>query len=90
MHAEMWVDRLQAADDGRARLLEALRELWPYALGVVDGSEREEFRARVARRLPFFEATNGDAVERGTHTEELRPLWEEMTMVRRSVPGAAW
>jgi 1,2-phenylacetyl-CoA epoxidase catalytic subunit len=31
-----------------------------------------------------------DAVERGEHTEELRPLWEEMTMVRRSIPGAAW
>jgi hypothetical protein len=27
---------------------------------------------------------------RGTHTAELEPLWDEMTMVRRSVPGAQW
>jgi ring-1,2-phenylacetyl-CoA epoxidase subunit PaaC len=26
----------------------------------------------------------------GAHTPELAELWEEMTMVRRSVPGAAW
>ena len=29
-------------------------------------------------------------VERGAHTGELRPLWEEMTVVRRSIPGATW
>ena len=28
--------------------------------------------------------------ERGVHSDELRSLWEEMTMVRRSVPGATW
>ena len=28
--------------------------------------------------------------ERGEHTPEFADLWEEMTMVRRSVPGAAW
>ena len=27
---------------------------------------------------------------RGDHGEELHALWEEMTMVRRSVPGATW
>ena len=32
-----------------------------------------------------------EAVERGTHTDELASLWEEMTMVRRSAPaGAQW
>ena len=30
------------------------------------------------------------ARERGTTADELRELWEEMTMVRRSVPGATW
>jgi 1,2-phenylacetyl-CoA epoxidase catalytic subunit len=30
------------------------------------------------------------AVERGSHTDELEPLWLEMTEVRRSVPGASW
>jgi 1,2-phenylacetyl-CoA epoxidase catalytic subunit len=28
--------------------------------------------------------------ERGDHSVELRELWEEMTMVRRSIPGATW
>jgi 1,2-phenylacetyl-CoA epoxidase catalytic subunit len=37
------------------------------------------------------ERDEGEAIERSSgHTEELRPLWEEMTMVRRSVPGASW
>jgi len=31
-----------------------------------------------------------DAVERGSHSDELRELHEEMTMVRRSIPGATW
>ena len=29
-------------------------------------------------------------IERGAPSEEFRELWEEMTMVRRSVPGATW
>ena len=31
-----------------------------------------------------------EAVERGTHIDEWPALWDEMTVVRRSVPGAAW
>jgi 1,2-phenylacetyl-CoA epoxidase catalytic subunit len=31
-----------------------------------------------------------DANERGSHTEELAELWNEMTEVRRSAPGATW
>ena len=45
MHAEMWVDRLLASEDGRARLNEAVDELWPYALGVLDDELRPELRA---------------------------------------------
>jgi len=31
------------------------------------------------------------AVERGTHTDDLAQLWDEMTMVRRSQPaGTQW
>src|SRR5438132_8718422 len=37
MHAEMWLDRLLGSGEGRTRLEEAVRELWPYALGVLDG-----------------------------------------------------
>ena len=40
MHAEMWIDRLLATDEGRPRLDEAVDELWPYALGVLDDELR--------------------------------------------------
>ena len=35
LHAEMWLDRLLGSDEGRERLEEAVRELWPYALGLL-------------------------------------------------------
>jgi ring-1,2-phenylacetyl-CoA epoxidase subunit PaaC len=79
MHAQMWVDRL--ADEPRYRA--ALEELFPYALGVVD----LELRPALAERVGLPEV---EAVERGTHIAEWPALWEEMTVVRRSVPGAAW
>ena len=90
MHAEMWVDRLLSTDDGRSRLNEAVDELWPYALGVLDDELRPELRSRVEERLdrPLPEV---DAVPRGVHQAELAELWEEMTMVRRSAPpGSQW
>jgi ring-1,2-phenylacetyl-CoA epoxidase subunit PaaC len=90
MHAEMWIDRLLASDEGRARLEESVTELWPYALGVLDGELRPAFVERVRARLPF-ELPDAEPVTRGEHTEELRELWEEMTEVRRSAPaGAQW
>jgi ring-1,2-phenylacetyl-CoA epoxidase subunit PaaC len=90
IHAEMWVDRLLGSEDGRARLEEALEELWPYALGVLDDDLRprlvEQVEARLGRRLPPVEP-----VPRGRHEAELAELLEEMTMVRRSAPaGARW
>jgi ring-1,2-phenylacetyl-CoA epoxidase subunit PaaC len=78
MHAQMWDERLR----GEPRYERAMDELWPYALGLVEEPEREELATRVGRPV-------GDAVERGAHPE-LAGLWEEMTEVRRSVPGAAW
>ncbi len=47
IHADMWVDRLLATEEGRQRLNEAVDELWPYGLGVLD----EELR-RSSRRAP--------------------------------------
>jgi ring-1,2-phenylacetyl-CoA epoxidase subunit PaaC len=80
MHAELWHARLR--DEPRFR--EAVAELWPYALGVVT----PEQHAELAQRVGLDEV---DAVERGTHTDELAELWDEMTMVRRSAPaGAQW
>jgi ring-1,2-phenylacetyl-CoA epoxidase subunit PaaC len=80
LHAQMWHERLRDTD----RFKRAVAELWPYALGVLPPPQREELSNRVG--LPIV-----DAVERGTHTDELAPLLEEMTMVRRSAPaGAQW
>jgi ring-1,2-phenylacetyl-CoA epoxidase subunit PaaC len=79
MHAEMWADRLR----GEQRFQEAVDELWPYALGLLAGDQRETLRERVGLAAV-------EPVERGEHSDEFRQLWEEMTMVRRSVPGAAW
>jgi len=80
MHAEMWHDRLR----DEPRFQAAVRELWPYTLGVLPA----ELRGELVSRVGLGEV---DAVERGTNTEELGPLWEEMTVVRRSAPaGAQW
>jgi 1,2-phenylacetyl-CoA epoxidase catalytic subunit len=79
MHAQMWADRLR----GDERFESAVDELWPYALGVV----AQEQRAALAERVGREEV---DAVERGEHSDELRELHAEMTMVRRSIPGATW
>jgi len=90
MHAGMWVDRLLATDEGRTRLSEAVDELWPYALGVLDDELRPELVARAPARLGRA-LPNVEPVARGAHEAELAELWEEMTMVRRSAPaGAQW
>jgi ring-1,2-phenylacetyl-CoA epoxidase subunit PaaC len=79
IHARMWADRL----GGEQRFQEAVDELWPYALGLLEGEQREALCERVGR-------PPRDPVERGRHSDEFRELWQEMTMVRRSVPGATW
>ena len=79
MHAQMWADRLR----GEQRFEAAVDELWPYALGVLDADGRAALAQRVGREQV-------EPVERGSHSDELRELWEEMTSVRRSVPGATW
>jgi ring-1,2-phenylacetyl-CoA epoxidase subunit PaaC len=90
MHAEMWVDRLLGTDEGRSRLNGAVDELWPYALGVLDEELRPELRRRAEERLGR-ELPEVEAVPRSRHEAELRELWEEMTVVRRSAPaGAQW
>jgi ring-1,2-phenylacetyl-CoA epoxidase subunit PaaC len=81
LHAQMWADRLGA----ERRFLAAVEELWPYAVGVVE----EGLRGVLADRLDLPSDTLSLG-ERGAHSDELREVWEEMTMVRRSVPGAAW
>jgi ring-1,2-phenylacetyl-CoA epoxidase subunit PaaC len=79
MHAQMWRERLR--DEERFGM--ALEELWPYALGVLEPEQRETL-------AELFELGDLDAVERGVHDKGWPALWEEMTEVRRSVPGATW
>jgi ring-1,2-phenylacetyl-CoA epoxidase subunit PaaC len=79
MHAAMWAGRLR----DEPRFTEAVTELWPYALGIVEEAQRAALGERV-------ELEPVEPIERGEHTDDLRPLWEEMTMVRRSIPGATW
>jgi ring-1,2-phenylacetyl-CoA epoxidase subunit PaaC len=90
IHAEMWIDRLLGSEEGRPRLDEALEELWPYALGVLDDELRpglvERVEAKLGRAMPDV-----PPVARGTHEAELAELLDEMTRVRRSAPaGARW
>lgn len=79
MHAEMWEERLR--DEPRFR--EAVGELWPQALGVLAADLRPQLAERVG-----LDAV--EAVERNGRSPEFGQLWEEMTVVRRSIPGAAW
>ena len=79
MHAAMWEERLR--DEPKFGV--AIDELWPYALGVLS----EEQRPLLCQAVDRDEV---QAIERGLHIEDLRLLLEEMTMVRRSVPGASW
>jgi len=90
MHAEMWIERLLSNEEGRSRLNEAVDELWPYALGVLDDALRPELRARAQERLGRV-LPEVEPVPRGVHEAELGELWEEMTSVRRSAPpGSQW
>ena len=85
MHAEMWRERLSDTPQFQA----AVEELWPYAVGLLQPDQRETLAARVSLALPSDGLLLGK--ERGTHTDELAELWDEMTMVRRSAPaGAQW
>jgi len=80
LHAEMWLERLR----DEPRYADAVEELWPYALGVLDPELRPALAERVGR--PEVEA-----LERTAPGEEFAALWDEMTMVRRSAPvGAQW
>ncbi len=79
IHAELWAARLR----DEPRFQDAVAELWPYALGVLEQEQRPELARRVGHDVVA-------AKERGEHTAELAELWSEMTEVRRSAPGAEW
>ena len=84
IHAQMWADRLA----GEPRFVAAVERLWPAAVALLEESLRPQLAERAGRDLPSTTVLVG--LERGAHTDELAELWDEMTSVRRSVPGAAW
>ena len=85
MHAQMWAERLR--DEPRFRT--AVEELIPYALGMLNDENRPALLYDIGEFFPDFDG-DIEAVERGTHVAEWPALWDEMTEVRRSVPGATW
>ena len=84
MHAEMWAERLR----DEPRFHDSVEELWPYAAALLPPEQRSTLATLVGKDVPSNRLLLAHG--RGEHTDELRPLWEEMTMVRRSVPGATW
>jgi ring-1,2-phenylacetyl-CoA epoxidase subunit PaaC len=84
MHAQMWHERLS---EERA-YTEALDRLWPYAVAMLDERLRPALAEAVGRDLPSITVIRTH--ERGAVDPAWPALWEEMTMVRRSVPGATW
>ena len=82
IHAQMWEERLR--DEPRFHM--ALEELWPASVALLPEKLRPRLADRLGRELPA--SLNG--LERGNHTPEWPELWEQMTEVRRAVPGAAW
>jgi ring-1,2-phenylacetyl-CoA epoxidase subunit PaaC len=89
-------------EDDERRLKELMSSDDPELAGLAAKIDREEAYHRIhaqmwAERLrgePRFEAALEElrplASRREGTTPEFAELWEEMTMVRRSVPGAAW
>jgi len=90
----------EQADAQRIELLKASGD--PEVAGLAAKIDREEayhrmhaqmWHERLAdepRYLEALEELRPLVDERGDHTSEFAALWEEMTMVRRSVAGATW
>ena len=84
IHAQMWEERLR----DEPRFQAALDELWPAAVALLPEDLRPALAERMGCPLPSNSLLL--AHERGNHSEQWPALWEEMTEVRRSVPGAEW
>jgi ring-1,2-phenylacetyl-CoA epoxidase subunit PaaC len=90
-------------EEADARRIEALKAAEdPEVAGLAAKIDREEAYHRLHARMwherlsaePRYQAALDELRplldQRGEHSPELAELWEEMTMVRRSVPGATW
>ena len=85
MHAELWHDRLR----DEPRFLAAVDQLFPYTLAMAEPDDHDALIAQFEpKTVPSTIVLQG--LERGTHTNGWAELWNEMTEVRRLIPGAAW
>jgi ring-1,2-phenylacetyl-CoA epoxidase subunit PaaC len=90
----------EEADAARLEALKASDD--PEVAGLAAKIDREEayhrlhaqmWHERLAEEPRYLEALaelHPLLHERAGHTSEFEELWDEMTMVRRSVPGATW
>jgi ring-1,2-phenylacetyl-CoA epoxidase subunit PaaC len=89
------LERLKASDDAEVAGLAAKidREEVYHRLHAEMWHERLQDEPRFLEALeelrPLAEAVRDPSLRNG-HTSELAELWEQMTEVRRSVPGATW
>ena len=98
MIARRWL--YETADEIRIAALKGSDD--PAVAGLAAKIDREEAYHRMHSRMWFerlqdvqqfqeaLEELRPMVVERGQHLPEFEQLWEEMTEVRRSVPGATW
>lgn len=89
-------------DEDERRIKALMTSDDPEVAGLAAKIDREEAYHRIHARMwhdrlkdePRYIAALDElrplVAERGEHRRELAELWEEMTMVRRSVPGATW
>jgi ring-1,2-phenylacetyl-CoA epoxidase subunit PaaC len=85
MHAELWHDRLR----DEPRFLAAVDQLFPYTLAMAEPDDHDALIAQFEpKTVPSTTVLQG--LERGTHADGWAELWNEMTEVRRLIPGAAW
>jgi ring-1,2-phenylacetyl-CoA epoxidase subunit PaaC len=101
---EKTIARHYLYEEGDERRLELLKQSDdPEIAGLAAKIDREETYHRLHAQMWFERLADEPrftaALEelrpllnegRDEHTPELAELWKEMTMVRRSVPGAAW
>ena len=79
LHAEMWAGRLH----DEPRFHDAVQELWPYALGIVEPELRAELGAASASSPSL--RTSAESTRRSSPSSGT-----QMTEVRRTAPGAEW
>jgi ring-1,2-phenylacetyl-CoA epoxidase subunit PaaC len=94
-HSASWVVRLgDGTDESHRRMLDALKELWPYCQEIaVDGWYDEISLVLNDATLPVPAGVSASAKalgSRGQHTSHLAEMLAESQSLARAHPGASW